>query len=150
LLESILQRAEREHRAAHQPDVLRRASVYLERVTEGRYRQVDYREGPDQPLWVTSAQLSEPIAVDQPLSQGTLDQIYLCLRLALLDHADEERERFPLILDDALLKVDEPRRHEVYNLLSEIAQRRQVFVLTCHNTFADELSAGWKVQRINL
>jgi uncharacterized protein YhaN len=150
LLESILLRAEREYRDEHQPDVLRRASAYLERVTEGRYRSIDFREGPDHPFWVTSAELSEPIAADAPLSRGTLDQIYLCLRLGVLDHLDEERERFPLVLDDALLRMDGPRRRKVYDLLGEIAPQRQVFVLTCHSTLADELSAGWKVQRIDL
>jgi uncharacterized protein YhaN len=40
-LESILTRAEREFREIHQPDVLRRASGCLEKITDGRYRRVD-------------------------------------------------------------------------------------------------------------
>ena len=150
LLESILVRAEREYRELHQPDVLRRASEYFERITDGRYRRIDLLDGDEGLLGVTLDGRSEPIEVGDPISRGTLDQIFLCLRLGMLDHLDEGRERLPLILDDALLRMDDQRRSAVYALLGDIAPMRQVWILTCNRALADEIESGLKVTRIDL
>jgi uncharacterized protein YhaN len=150
LLDSILGRAEREFRESHQPDVLRRASVYLERVTLGRYRRLDLLDEDRGLLCVTLGDRTEPIAVRDPISQGTLDQVFFCLRLGMLDHLDEDRERLPLVLDDALLRMDDARRRAVYNLLGEIAPLRQIFLLTCHDSLAEEIATALKVRRIDL
>jgi uncharacterized protein YhaN len=117
LLESILTRAEREFREIHQPDVLRRASGYLEKITDGRYLRVDL-----------------------------LDEDKGLLGVAL----DEGRERLPLILDDALLRIDDHRRKGVYTLLGGMAPTRQVWILTCHRALADEIEGSLKVSRIDL
>jgi uncharacterized protein YhaN len=150
LLEAILTRADHEFRDTHQPDVLRRASAYLERVTLGRYPRIDLFDEHDGQLCVTPASSAEPVRVGEPLSQGTLDQIYLCLRLGLLDHLDEDRERLPLVLDDALLRMDDRRRLATYAVLGEIAPFRQILLLTCHEAVADEVEQALKVQRIDL
>jgi len=150
LLESILARAEGEFREIHQPDVLRRASGYLEKITDGRYRRIDLLDEDKGLLGVTLNGRSEPIEVGDPISRGTLDQIFLCLRLGMLDHLDEDRERLPLILDDALLRMDDRRRRGVYALLGKMAPTRQVWILTCHRALADEIEGGLKVSRIDL
>jgi uncharacterized protein YhaN len=150
LLEAILARAEREFREEHQPDVLRRASDYFSRVTDGRYRRIDVLDDDEGLLGVTPEGRDEPIEVGEPISQGTLDQIFLCLRLGMLDHLDDGRERLPLILDDALLRMDDQRRLAVYALLGNIALTRQVWILTCHGALADEVENNLKVARIDL
>ena len=150
LLESIVNRAEREFRDEHQPDVLRRASVYLGRVTGGRWRRIDREEGANGRLLVTGGSRGESVPAEPPVSRGTLDQIFLCLRLGLLDHLDEGRERLPLILDDALLRTDDARRHEVYGLLAEASRRRQILLLTCQEWIAAEAENAMKLRRITL
>jgi len=104
----------------------------------------------DAELCVTLRGRSEPIKVGDPISRGTLDQIFLCLRLGMLDHLDEGRERLPLILDDALLRMDDGRRRGVYALLGEMAPMRQVWILTCNRALADEIESGLEVSRIDL
>ena len=146
LLEAILARAERRFRDEHQPPVLQRASAYLERVTHGRWRRLDFEEGADGGLFVAGSGRDEPVRVAPPLSRGTLDQIFLCLRLGLLDHLDEGRERLPLVLDDALLRMDAVRRAAVYELLAEISRRRQVFLLTCQEWIAAEAEHALKLR----
>jgi uncharacterized protein YhaN len=68
----------------------------------------------------------------------------------MLDHLDDGRERLPLILDDALLRMDDRRRAAVYALLGEIAPTRQVWILTCNRALADEIESGLEVLRIDL
>lgn len=148
LAEAIWARAEREFRDAHQPDVLRRASHYLARVTDGRYTRLDVSDEGE--VFVTCSGRPEPLPVGRPLSRGTLDQIYLALRLGLLDHLDQGRERLPLLLDDALVRSDPERRREIYALLTEAARTRQVFLLTCHPALADEAERALGPRRIEL
>jgi len=72
------------------------------------------------------------------------------LRLGLLDHLDQRREKLPLILDDALLRMDDARRLEVYRLLAGIAPTRQIFFLTCHANIAAEAESALKAIRVDL
>jgi uncharacterized protein YhaN len=150
LLESILVHAQRRFRDEHQPPVLLRASAHLERVTGGRWRRLDFEEGAEGGLFVSGDGHDEPVRAAAPLSRGTLDQIFLCLRLGLLDHLDEGRERLPFVLDDALLRMDDARRREVYPLLAEISQGRQIFLLTCQEWIAAEIEQAMKLRRITL
>jgi len=150
LLDSILTRSEQRFREQHQPDVLRRASQHLEHITSGRYGRLDYLEGADGGLFVSCRERSEPVKVEAPISRGTCNQIFLCLRLGLIEHLDADRERLPLILDDALLHTDDQRRREFYPLLLDMAATRQVFFLTCHRAIADEAEKALATARIEL
>ena len=150
LLAGVLARADREHRDEHQPDVLRNASRYLERVSGGRYTRPEYTAGGERTLLVTSVERDEPVAVGPPLSRGTRDQIHLCLRLGLLDHLDAGRESLPLVLDEALVNWDAPRRAAVYPLLRAVAERRQVVLLTCHENLAEEAERALGIEAIRL
>ena len=79
------------------------------------------------------------------LSTGTKEQLYLAMRLAALDHLDRDRERLPVFIDEALVNWDAARRGRGFQLLRELSQTRQVFVMTCHERWAEELiDAGAK------
>jgi len=65
------------------------------------------------------------------LSIGTIDQLYLSLRLAMVEELSEER--MPIILDEAFVFYDTER---LKNILSYIAQRfkdYQILIFTCTN-----------------
>lgn len=150
LLERILITAERAYREAHQPDILARAGEYLTLVTSGRYTGLCYPEGDDGPLHVQPADLEEPVPVDLPLSRGTREQIYLCLRLGTLDDLDRDRERLPLVLDEALVHWDPVRREALYPLLDLVSERRQVVLFTCQPELAAEAAEGLGARRVDL
>lgn len=63
------------------------------------------------------------------LSAGTIDQVYLSMRLAIGDLL-LEGEEVPLIFDDSFAMYDDGRIKMVMELLSE---RKQVILFTCHN-----------------
>ena len=141
LLASVLREADRRFRDRHQPDVLKRAGDYLEKFTAGRYRRllaVEDESRPAQLLVRDAAGHERPVA--WPLSSGTLDQIYMAFRLAVIDHLDEDQEPLPLVFDEALIHWDERRFAEGVTLLKHIAVRRQVFLFTCHRWLADRLA----------
>ena len=61
-------------------------------------------------------------------SDGTVDQLYLALRLAVAEALTPEA---PLVLDDALVRFDDTRLQEAMALLREESERRQVIVFSC-------------------
>lgn len=106
----------------------RRAGEYLSTATDGAYNRVAVDERTLRPqVWVPSAGTWKD-AVD--LSQATSDQLYFCLRLALLDVITGDR-RPPLFLDEPFAHLDEGRRKAMLGLLTTASQDRQVVLFTC-------------------
>ena len=62
-------------------------------------------------------------------SDGTVDQLYLSLRLAV---AEELLPHGPLVLDDALVRFDDKRAQAAMDILRDEARERQVILFTCH------------------
>lgn len=149
LLAGLLREADAEFRRKHQPDVIRRASAYLKSITDGRYERLALDEHERQ-LVIFESGTSFSQSVGPPLSRGTLDQIYLCLRLAIIDHLDADRERLPVFLDEVFVNWDRPRRRAVFSILSDMAQERQLFMFTCHPYFAREAAQELDAERLDL
>ena len=138
LLARVLAEADRRFREAHQPDLLPRAAGYLQQITLGRYDRIELAEGDGQSLQLLGRAASEPRSVGR-LSQGTREQVYMALRLAVIDHLDAEGERLPIFMDEALVNWDAWRRDRALELLERVAEHRQVFVFTCHPAVAADL-----------
>ena len=63
-------------------------------------------------------------------SDGTVDQLYLALRLAV---AEELTPDAPIILDDALVRFDDKRMRAALEILREAADEKQVILFTCQS-----------------
>ena len=63
-------------------------------------------------------------------SDGTVDQLYLALRLAV---AEELTPDAPLVLDDAMVRFDDKRLATALNILEETAENKQVILFTCQS-----------------
>ena len=62
---------------------------------------------------------------------GTIDQLYISLRLAMLKELTEEN--MPIILDEAFAYYDEKRLKNVLNYLNTKFRNNQIIILTCTN-----------------
>ena len=63
------------------------------------------------------------------LSIGTIDQLYLSLRLSIADNLTEEK--FPILLDETFAYFDDKRLKNILNFLKEKYSDRQVILFTC-------------------
>ena len=61
-------------------------------------------------------------------SDGTVDQLYLALRLAV---SQELAPEAPLILDDALARFDDRRMQAAVDILRDLAREKQIILFTC-------------------
>jgi hypothetical protein len=64
------------------------------------------------------------------LSEGTREQIYLLLRVAMAQHLVTTGERAPLLLDEVTAQSDADRKRELLNVLHQLSTERQVVLFT--------------------
>jgi uncharacterized protein YhaN len=147
ILARLLREADRSFREEHQPDLMRRASGHLAHLTNQRYDRILVEETDESDLFrISGPAIAGPIPLRHPISTGTLEQAYLSLRLAIVDHLDQGAEPLPLFVDEVFVNWDAERRTQGLEVLARLAERRQVFLFTCHPYMARELEeAGARV-----
>jgi uncharacterized protein YhaN len=132
----LLTRAIEHHREHSAQPILERAQQLLPQLTAGSLTRLFVDdEGGDHPVLMARRANSGELGVDG-MSDGTLDQLYLALRLAALEHHLDALPPLPVLLDDILVNYDEPRVTTSAPALGELAQRTQVIVLTHHKHVA--------------
>ena len=139
VLARLVREADRRFRDEHRPDLLLRAADHLRYITRGRYHRIELGSPVDESLYLRGPATTEARQVGESLSQGTREQVYMALRLAIVDHLDADGERLPLFMDETLVNWDAWRRDRAFELLERVAERRQVFLFTCHPAMAAEL-----------
>lgn len=109
------------------PRISKRAQELFSKLTHGRYQRMMLAE--DLSIHV-SAEQEATLRASQWRSDGTVDQLYLALRLAV---AEELTPDAPLILDDAMVRFDDDRLATALNILDEMAENKQVILFTCQS-----------------
>lgn len=109
------------------PRISKRAQELFSLLTGGRYDRLTLSE--DFSLNV-SATDEDTLHGAQWRSDGTADQLYLALRLAVAEALTPEA---PLVLDDALLRFDDTRLKNTMDLLKEEAGNKQIILFTCQS-----------------
>ena len=122
-------RAELQRRFA--PRITKRAQKMLAAMTDGRYSSVTM--GEDFSMR-TSAGEEDTLRDAIWRSDGTMDQLYLALRLAV---AEELTPKAPLVLDDVLVRFDDKRMAAAVDLLKDMAKDRQIILFSCQGREAE-------------
>ncbi len=109
------------------PRIAESAREIFGKLTEGRYNRLNLT----QELAVETA-TDEDTAIRSAIwrSDGTIDQLYLALRLAV---ARELTPEAPLILDDALVRFDDTRHGLAMEILRQEAETKQIILFTCQS-----------------
>lgn len=123
-----LRQADAELQSRFSPELGRVAAAYMATITDGRYADILI----DRDFSARARTDNDSVARESAyLSAGTLDLLYLAVRLAVCELALPEGEPCPLVIDDALVNLDEARSAQAMRLLREIAKKRQVILFTC-------------------
>ena len=64
------------------------------------------------------------------LSEGTREQIYLLLRVAMAEHLVTNGETAPLLLDEVTVQSDPERKRQLLSVLHALSAERQVVIFT--------------------
>ncbi len=125
LAQKALSAASAELQRRFAPRISKRAQELFCKLTGQRYDRLTLSE--DLSLNTCTAE-EDTLRPAQWRSDGTVDQLYLALRLAV---AEELTPDAPLILDDALVRFDDKRLETALDILKETAQNKQVILFTC-------------------
>ncbi len=109
------------------PRISKEAQSLFSQLTGGRYERLTL--GSD--LSVNAGTKEEAVLRSAMWrSEGTIDQLYLALRLAV---AKELTPDAPMVLDDALVRFDDVRHAAAMELLRQEAENKQILIFTCQS-----------------
>lgn len=132
LAQEVLARAMERFRERNQGPVLRRAGRLFQQLTLGSFTSIraDF-DDQDSLLLMGVRPNGQEILIDG-MSEGTADQLYLALRLAMLETALEHHEPVPFVVDDILIMFDDDRTTAALKLFAALAGKTQVIYFTHH------------------
>ena len=115
------------------------ASDLIKGITGGIYTSMSI----DENLNVFMNTPTKLVPIDQ-VSSGTMDQIYLALRLAAAKLIQDGKQEMPLIFDDSFVLYDDERLRTALKWLAASC-KGQVLLFTCHQREAQMLTANQMV-----
>mgnify|MGYP002317470541 FL=1 len=119
----VLQEAYEELKADVVPDIENSIKRNITTTTKGKYSNVIYNDR--QGLLVENTN-GEIVSIEK-LSTGTIEQMYLGFRFAML----EKMGGIPIFLDEAFAYYDDERLENILNVIYQKSKHDQVFVFTC-------------------
>ena len=125
LVKILLARAYENMKNNVSPVFTKKLSENIETITKGKYCKLTFN---DEQGLIVELENGNYIPAER-LSIGTIDQLYLSLRLAMLDEISNEK--VPIILDEAFAYYDNERLKNILLYLVEEFNDRQIIIFTC-------------------
>jgi len=132
LASKVLAQAIDRFRVASQGPVLSRASELFSTLTLGAFCGLRADADDNGRMVLVGVRSGGQTVGVAGMSEGTCDQIYLALRISLLESALIGREPLPFIVDDVLVMFDDKRTSAALQVLSQFSEQTQVILFTHH------------------
>ncbi len=110
-------------------DVLERAGEILLKITSGSYEKISVSPDKNE---LNVIHVNGSTFTTRELSRGTIEQVYVSVRLALAEHFGKTFYPMPVLLDDILVNFDRHRAKKMLEVLKEISDTHQIIFFTCH------------------
>ena len=107
------------------PKFTQNLSTNISKITQGKYSNVRFH---DQIGLIVENENGEYVPATK-LSVGTIEQLYLSLRLSMVEELSEEK--LPIILDEPFAYFDDDRLENFLTYMGEKYQDRQIILFTC-------------------
>ena len=125
LAKSILEKAYQKMKNTVTPKFTENLSKNISKITNGKYNKVMVQDDTGLIVELENGNYVE----GNRLSVGTIDQLYLSLRLSMTE--DLSTEKMPIILDEAFAYYDTQRLENILTYLANTYQDRQIILFTC-------------------
>lgn len=123
LATDVLEEAYEELKADIVPDIENSIKKNIAMTTDGKYIDTIYND--NQGLLVEN-NVGEIIPIEK-LSMGTIEQMYLGFRFAML----EKMGNIPMFLDEAFVYYDNDRLENILKTIASKSTTSQIFIMTC-------------------
>ena len=125
IAKEILQNAYEKMKNNVTPKFTKNLSETIKKLSNGKYNKVTVN---DETGLMVELENGEYVPADR-LSIGTIDQLYLSLRLSMAEEISDEK--MPIILDEAFAYFDDNRLENVLKFLIEELKENQIILFTC-------------------
>ena len=125
----------RDRHARIAPRLATTAGEFLNEMTGGVYNEVLINRELEISVRIPQTQQLNDVP-QKILSKGTVDQIYLALRLSMVQCLSENGETIPMLLDDPFANYDDNRLERTLELLARLGVRNQILLFTCREDVA--------------
>lgn len=109
------------------PKFTNNLSKIIEKISKGKYTNIQFDEKNGMIVEVENGNYVDA----RNLSIGTIDQLYLSLRLGA--GAEISKEKLPIILDETFAYWDNARLENILKYINEEFKDRQIILFTCTN-----------------
>ena len=132
----VLRKAVERYRSRNQGPVLEAASRLFAQFTRDSFAslRVESDDGATALMGVRPTGQTVPL---NGMSDGTLDQLYLALRLASLEHYFAAHMSTPFVVDDVLLNFDDNRATAALLALNALSAKTQIIFFTHHKRLVE-------------
>lgn len=127
LAKEILAESYEKMRNTVTPKFTQELSKNISEITEKKYSKIMFN---DEQGLIVELESGNYVPASK-LSIGTIDQLYLSLRLSMIDELSEEN--LPIILDEAFAYYDTERLTNILEYLDEKYKTHQIILFTCTN-----------------
>jgi uncharacterized protein YhaN len=138
LAAGILDRVMDRYRQANQSGLLQRAGHLFAELTQGSFcgLAVESLDNGNFGLLGVRSDASQTVP-PSGMSEGTCDQMYLAIRLALLEAYLDHQPPIPLLIDDLFITFDDRRSAAALQVLARLARRTQIIFFTHHSRLVE-------------
>jgi uncharacterized protein YhaN len=133
LLQSAIDRYRREKQAP----LLKRAGELFAVLTSGSFQTLQLEFDEDDHVELAGIRQDGRRVAVAGMSEGTMDQLYLALRVAAIEDYLNHAEPMPFIADDLFINFDDKRSAAGFRVLNELAKKTQVLFFTHHQHLLD-------------
>ena len=120
-----LEKAYENIRNSLSPKFINKLCNIVSKISNGKYQEINFVDTDGLIVEIEDGRFF-PV---ERLSQGTIDQMYLSLRLASIDAISNEK--MPIILDETFAFFDDDRLKNMLNFLNENYKDNQIIIFTC-------------------
>ncbi len=124
LAKELIDRAYEKMKRNISPKLVENLSNTMKKITNGKYENVNIN---DEDGLIVEMQDGDYKPADR-LSIGTIDQLYLSLRISMIE--DLSKEKMPIILDEAFAYYDDERLENILRYLTENYTDHQIIIFT--------------------
>ena len=125
LAKEVLEKSYEEMKNIVTPKFTKNLSKNISVITNGKYKNVRVH---DELGLIVELEDGSYVQASK-LSIGTIDQLYLSLRLSMVDELSSEK--MPIFLDESFAYFDNERLENILKYISENFADRQIFIFTC-------------------
>ena len=113
-------------------ELLKQAEDILRQLTGGDYRRILPKEDlSDFSFALENGAIQDNSSI---LSRGTEEQVFLAIRLGRII---DSNSGLPVIIDDSLVNFDAAHLKRALDIIAQLSQSHQVFIMTCHPHLVD-------------